>query len=90
MFVVDSVLIEPVVDVGFEVDVISKVSRSCWCDKEAVFIWDGVVYVEFFICAFIVLGDESEVEGVICMERGLLLVRETACLNFDINILFNK
>lgn len=40
VLVVDSVLVEPVVDVGLEVDVVSEVSGSGRGDKEAVFVGD--------------------------------------------------
>jgi hypothetical protein len=34
----DSVLVEPVIEGGFEIDVITEVSRSGGCDKEVGFI----------------------------------------------------
>ena len=40
VLIVNSVLIEPVVNVSLEVNVISEVSRSGRCHEEAVFIGD--------------------------------------------------
>ena len=63
MFVVDSVLVEPVVDGGFEVDVIAEVAGSCRGDEEVLFFGDGVIDVEFLAGPLVVLADESKVEG---------------------------
>ena len=64
MFVVDSVLVEPVIDVGLEVDVVSEVAGPGGADEEAVLVGDGVVIVKFLGGSFVVLADQSEVEGV--------------------------
>jgi hypothetical protein len=39
VFVMDSVFVEPVVDGGLEIDVITEVSRTSRCDKELSLIW---------------------------------------------------
>ena len=64
VFVVDSVLVEPVIDVGLEVDVVSEVAGPGGADEEAVLVGDGVVIVKFLGGSFVVLADQSEVEGV--------------------------
>jgi hypothetical protein len=65
VLVVDSVFVEPVVDVSFEVDVVSEVSGSGGSHEKAVLIRDGVVVVKFLAGPLVVLGDQSEVEGVL-------------------------
>lgn len=45
MFVVDSVFVEPVIDVGFEVDVISEIAWSGGSDEKSVLVRDGMVDV---------------------------------------------
>ena len=86
MFVVDSVFIEPVVDGGFEVDVITEVAWPGGGDKEVLFFWDGVIDVEFFAGPFVVLADESEVEGAPYMIRGILLVSPAVWRSRENNI----
>jgi hypothetical protein len=55
MLVVDPVLVEPVVKGDFEVDMVTKVSRSGRGNKELCFIGNGVVTIEFLVGPFIVL-----------------------------------
>ena len=45
VLVVDSVFVEPVVDVGLEVDMVTEISGPSGSHEEAVFIGDGVVVV---------------------------------------------
>lgn len=45
VFIVNSVLVEPVIDVGLEIDVVSEVARPGGADEEAVLVGDGVVIV---------------------------------------------
>ena len=45
MLVVDSVFVEPVIDVGLEVDVISKIAWPGGCDEKSVLFRDGMVDV---------------------------------------------
>lgn len=61
MLVVDSILIEPVVEGGLEVDVISEVPWPRGGDKELSFIRDGVIVIEFLGGSLIVLADKSKV-----------------------------
>ena len=61
VLIVDSIFIEPVIESGFEVDVISEVSGSCGGDKELCFIRDGVIVIEFLGGALIVFTDKAEV-----------------------------
>jgi hypothetical protein len=61
VLIVDSVFIEPVIEGGLEVDVISEVSGSGGCDKELCFIRDGVIVIEFLRGALIVFTDKAEV-----------------------------
>jgi hypothetical protein len=57
MLVVDSILIEPVVEGGLEVDVISEVARPGRGDEELCLIRDGVIVIEFLGGSLIVLAD---------------------------------
>lgn len=45
-----------------------------------------MIDVELFVGSLVVLRDESEVEGGVCMEGLLLLVRCVACLSRENNI----
>lgn len=86
-----SVLIEPVVKCGFEIDVVSEISRSRGGHKEVWFVGDGVIFVELFGCSFFVFADESEIEGVFYLSICLLENSPVACRNLYItNILLNK
>ena len=64
MLVVDSVLVEPIIDVGLEIDVISKVSGPGGGDEETMLIGYGVVVVEILGGPLVVLRDQSEAKGV--------------------------
>jgi hypothetical protein len=61
VLVVDSVFIEPVVDGGLEVDMVSEIAWSGRCYKELCFIWDAVGAIQLDVGSSIVLVDESEV-----------------------------
>jgi hypothetical protein len=86
VLVMDSVLIEPVVDVSLEVDVVSEVAGAGRGHEETVLVRDRVVYVQLLVGPLVVLGDQSEVECVFCMGGDLLPVREVACLSRENNI----
>lgn len=58
--VVDSVLIEPVVDGGLEIDVIAEVSRTGAGDKELSFIWNRMESIQLFIGPLIIFADQSK------------------------------
>lgn len=90
MLVVDSVLVEPIVDGGFEVDMVSEVAWPGWGDKEVLFVGNRVVDVKLFASSFIVLCDESKVVDSLCVSKDILLVRVAACLSLENNILFNN
>ena len=62
MLIMNSILIEPVVNVGFEIDVISKVSGPGGADEEAMLIGHGVVITKLLGLSFSVLGYQSKVE----------------------------
>lgn len=80
MLIVDSIFIEPVIESGFEVDVISEVSGSCGGDKELSFIRDGVIVIEFLGGSLIVFTDKAEVVSNAYVDRFIPLVRLAACL----------
>ena len=56
----DSVFIEPVIDAGLEVDVISKVSRPGASYEELCFVRDGMEFIKLFIGSFIIFANKSE------------------------------
>lgn len=60
MLVVGSILLKPVIDIDFEVDVVPKISRSCGCGEELCFFRDEMSAIHFNIRSSIVLGDETE------------------------------
>ena len=62
MLIMDSILIEPVVNIGFEVDVISEVTGSGGADKETMLIRHWVVITKLLGLSLSILGDQSEVE----------------------------
>lgn len=80
VLIVDSIFIEPVIESGFEVDVISEVSGSCGGDKELCFIRDGVIVIEFLGGSLIVFTDKAEVVSNAYVDRFIPLVRLAACL----------
>jgi hypothetical protein len=65
LFVPESVLIEPVVDLGPRVEGVSEVGRSWWGDPELVFLVDLEVVDELLVLSLIVLLDDSEVPLVL-------------------------
>ena len=58
----NSILIEPVVNVSFEVDVISEVTGSGRADEETMLIRHRVVITKLLGLSLSILGDQSEVE----------------------------
>jgi hypothetical protein len=89
VFVVQSVLIEPVVEGGFEVDVISEVAGAWGGHKEVSLVGDGVVFVQLLARTFVVLADQTEVEAVPYLSYCILFDSQPHCLSLDItNILF--
>ena len=64
MFVVHSVLVEPIVDVRLEINVVTEVSRSSRSHEEAMFVRDRVSVVEFFAGPLVVFRDKSKIVGI--------------------------
>lgn len=58
--VMDSVLIEPVVDGWLEINMITEVSWTGTGDKELSLIWNRMEPIQLFIGPFIILADQSE------------------------------
>lgn len=55
-----SILIEPVIDVGLEINMISKVSRSGTGHEELRFFGYRMSATELFIGSIIIFADETE------------------------------
>jgi hypothetical protein len=91
VLIVHSVLVEPVVKVGLEVDVISEVAGTGGGDKELGFVGHGVVVIQLLGGALIILTDEAKVEDGAFVSGEVLRESWATCLTFDKNnILFNK
>ena len=63
MLIVDSVLIKPVIEISLKINMISKISWSCGCNKKLRLIRNGVIVIQLFRGTLIVLGNQAEVEG---------------------------
>ncbi|MDD2984742.1 MAG: hypothetical protein PHQ74_15290 [Crocinitomicaceae bacterium] len=57
MFVIYSVFVEPVIDGGLEIDVITEVSWSSGGDKELSFVRYGMEAIKFFVGSLIIFAD---------------------------------
>lgn len=57
MFVIYSVFVEPVIDGGLEIDVITEVSWSGGGDKELSLIGYGMEAIKFFVGSLIIFAD---------------------------------
>jgi len=62
VLVVDSVLVKPIINRGFEINVISEISRTGWSHKEMWLIRNGVIAIELLACSLIVVFDQAEAE----------------------------
>ena len=40
MFIMDTILIKPVINGGFEVNVITEIARPSWSGEKLCFFWD--------------------------------------------------
>lgn len=90
MLVVNSVLVEPVIEGCFEIDVISEISRAGWSHKEMWLIGNRVITIKFFACSLIVIFDQAKAESAFLIRFRVLLVTVEACLSFENNILLIK
>lgn len=57
MFVIYSVFVEPVIDGGLEIDVITEVAWSGRSDKELSLVGYGMEAIEFFVGSLIIFAD---------------------------------
>jgi len=57
MFVIYSVFVEPVIDGGLEIDVITEVSWSGGGDKELSLVRYGMEAIKFFVGSLIIFAD---------------------------------
>jgi len=57
MFVIYSVFVEPVIDGGLEIDVITEVSWSGGGDKELSLVGYGMEAIKFFVGSLIIFAD---------------------------------
>lgn len=71
----DSVLVEPVVQSGLEVDVVAEVAGTGGSGEELRLVGDGVVDVELFGGALIVVGNETEATLILCLTPKVLCNR---------------
>jgi len=80
---VDSVFIEPIVNVNFEVDMVAEISWACVCYKELGAIADEMTFMQLFICTLIILANQTEIadqnisqgaRGVVLHELGQLIL----------------
>lgn len=86
MLVVNSVLVEPVVESGFEIDVVAEVAGAGRGDEEVRLVGNGVVAVELFAGPLVVVFDQAERESAFWIFWEVLWL--VACRNLENNILF--
>lgn len=70
VFVVYSVFVEPVIDGGLEVDVITEVAWSGTGDKELSLIGDGMEAIELFVSSLIIFADQTELVSEFYIKLG--------------------
>jgi hypothetical protein len=87
MFIVNSVLVKPIIECDFEVNVISEISWTSRSHEELRFIRNGVIDVELLASPLVVFTKKSEVKCVLLIKIKLLLVSWEACLSLDKNII---
>lgn len=85
MLVVHSVLVEPVVKVGLEVDVIAEVSWPRRSYKELRLVGNRMVVIELARRALVVLSNEAKVERPACLTLCVLFLSCASRLAFDKN-----
>ena len=60
MLIVEAIFFEPVIDVDFEVDVVTEVSGSTGGGEELCFFWYEMGSIKFFVGPCIILGNEAK------------------------------
>jgi hypothetical protein len=61
MFVVYSVFVEPVINGGLEIDMVTEVAGTGRGDEELGFVGDGMEPVQLFVCTFVIFADQTEI-----------------------------